>query len=343
MNKPTDFALNLNKFLAVYLPGQRNLSSNTIRSYADSFSLFLEFNDEQLGIPPEKLTLDKIKMESVEKFMIWLETQRQSVPSTRRQRLAALHSFFWFMQKVEPVRMAEWQRILAIKLPKTPKKQPSHIRADAMRDLLAAPDEATLQGRRDRALLCLLYDTGARVQELIDLSVRDIRIDHPATVTFMKGKGSKMRTVPIIDITASILELYIAENRLNDNGRAIHPLFFNRQGNRLTRAGVNYIINKYIDTVNTSALPDKITAHVFRHTKAMHLLQSGVDVIMIKDILGHSDVKTTEIYAKADTEMKRRALHEHQQAILPNASANPTPSWHTNGELRSWLKEMRSK
>jgi len=342
MSKPTDFALNLNKFLTVYLPGQRNLSSNTIRSYADTFSLFLEFYDEQLAIPPEKLTLNKIKLESVEEFMAWLETERQNAPSTRRQRLAALHSFFWFMQKVEPLRMVEWQRILALKLPKSPKKEPSHIRSDAMRELLAAPDEATVQGRRDRALLCLLYDTGARVQELIDLSVCDVRIDHPATVTFMKGKGSKMRTVPIIEVTASILEQYISENCLNNNGRAMHPLFFNRQGNRLTRAGVNYIINKYIDDVNISALPDKITAHVFRHTKAMHLLQSGVDVIIIKDILGHSDVKTTEIYAKADIEMKRRALHEYQQSIIPNSSAS-TPSWHTNGELRSWLKGVRSK
>jgi site-specific recombinase XerD len=342
MSKPTNFAVSLDKFFTVYLPGHRNLSSNTIRSYADTFSLFVDYCDEQLNIPPEKLTLDRIKMESVESFMSWLETERGNAPSTRRQRLAALHSFFWFMQKAEPLRMVEWQRILALKLPKSPKKQPTHIRGDTMRELLAAPDENTPQGRRDRAILCLLYDSGARVQELIDLSVRDIRISHPATVTLM-GKGRKMRIVPILDITADILEQYIADNQLNENGKATHPLFFNRQGNRLTRAGVNYIIHKYLDSVSDSVLPDKVTPHIFRHTKAMHLLQSGVDVIMIRDLLGHTDVKTTEVYARADTEMKRQALQmRQQQSIIPSTSNNAAPSWHTNSELRSWLKDMRS-
>ena len=340
MSKPTDFAVNLNKFFTVYLPGQRNLSTNTIRSYADTFSLFIDYCDEHLNIPPERLTLDKLNMALVEKFMLWLETERRNSPATRRQRLAAIHTFFWYMQKVEPIQMVEWQRILALKLPKSPKKQPVHIKADSMRELLAAPDDTTPQGRRDRALLCLLYDTGARVQELIDLSVRDVRLNHPATVTLM-GKGRKMRIVPIIGATADILEQYVAENQLNDNGKATYPLFFNRQGNRLTRTGVNYIINKYLDAVDGSVLPDKVTPHIFRHTKAMHLLQSGIDVIMIRDLLGHTDVKTTEVYARADTEMKRQALQAHQQSILPSTSTN-APSWHTNSELRSWLKGMRS-
>ena len=340
INKPTDFAVNLNKYFTVYLPGHCNLSSNTIRSYADTFSLLVEFCDEHLSIPPEKLILDKVKLEVIDGFMTWLETERKNAPSTRRQRLAALHSFFRYMQMAEPSRMVEWQRILALKLPKSPKKQPNHIKADSMRDLLAAPDDSTIQGRRNCALLCLLYDTGARVQELIDLSVRDIRTQHPATVTLF-GKGQKMRTVPIIRATADILEQYILENRLNENGKAAHPLFFNRHGKRLTRSGVSYIISKYLDI--DSALPDKVTPHVFRHTKAMHLLQFGVDVIMIRDLLGHTDVKTTEVYARADIEMKRQALQLHQQrSVVPDASDN-IPSWHSNSELRSWLNEMRTK
>ena len=335
MIKPTNFAVNLNKYFTSYLPGQRSLSSNTIRSYADTFTLFLEFCELQCHLPPERLTLEKIKMETVEKFMGWIKIERHNAPSTMRQRLAALHSFFRFMQKADPSRMFEWQRILAIKLPKSPKYLPTHIRADAMSELLSAPDISTPQGRRDHALLCLLYDTGARVQELIDLSVRDIRLDAPATVTLM-GKGRKMRAVPVIGATTQILEQYILENHLSDKGNAQHPLFFNRQGNRLTRAGVTYIIHKYVGNVNSGSLPEKVTPHTFRHTKAMHLLQSGVDVILIKDILGHTDVSTTEVYARADTEMKRKALQSHAQETVLSS----VPVWHTDDGLRLWLKGL---
>lgn len=333
MSKPTDFAANLNKYFNFYLPG-RNLSTNTMRSYADTFSLFLEFCEQKLDLKPEILTLEKVTMETVEAFLRWTKDERQNSPSTRRQRLAAIHSFFRFMQISNPPKMFEYQRILAIKLPKIPKHQPTHIPYDAMKEFLSSPDTNTSQGLRDCALLCLLYDTGARVQELIDLSVRDIRLNAPATVT-LTGKGRKTRTVPIIGATVQILDRYVTENHLTDNGKSEYPLFFNRQNNRLTRAGISYIIRKYLQKVNTDLIPDKISPHIFRHTKAMHLLQSGIDIILIKDILGHSDVSTTEVYARADTEMKRQALQRRYQE-----SVSLIPSWHTNGELRSWLKGL---
>jgi site-specific recombinase XerD len=190
MMRPTDFSYCITNFLTTYLAGQRNLSKNTIQSYRDSFALLLRFFSEAKGIMPEKISIDTISKESIEEFLSWYESVRGCSVSTRNQRLAAIHAFFRYLQYEKPEHMHQCQRILSIPLKKAPTKPPAYLSADEMGILLSMPDMRTRQGRRDATLLSLLYDSGARVQELADLTPRCVRLEEPYCVT-LTGKGPR--------------------------------------------------------------------------------------------------------------------------------------------------------
>ena len=199
-------------------------------------------------------------------------------------------------------------------------------------------DGAAPTGRRDLTLLVVLYDTGARVQELVDLRVRDIRLVEPPTAT-LTGKGRKVRCVPLMSRTVELLRGYLEEKRLTGSEKADHPLFFNSRREPLTRAGVAYVVSKYAKEVEKEgkvSLPPKVTPHVFRHTKAVHLLQANVNLIYIRDFLGHASVTTSEIYARADNRMKREALERAYAPTLPKDE----PHWADDEKLLSWLREL---
>src|SRR5262245_11843885 len=299
--KPTDFATHLSAFLANYLPAQRNASPNTVKAYRDAFSLFLEYCRDQREIAPEALSLDHIDPDLIVSFLDYLEKKRRNRKSTINHRLAALHAFFRYLQVEAPERIAGCQRILAIPIRRHSRPAVNYLTKDDLSALLKGPSFLTRGGRRDAVLLSFLYDTGARVQELIDLSVEDVRLDVPAQVRIL-GKGRKVRVVPLMEKTASIVRQYVKERGLHRPERSKEPLFQNRWGERLSRSGVRYILAKYVERARAiqKSLPRKISPHTLRHTKAMHLLQTGNDLVLIRDILGHSDIRTTEIYARAD-------------------------------------------
>jgi site-specific recombinase XerD len=183
-----------------------------------------------------------------------------------------------------------------------------------------------------------LYDSGARVQELIDLRVCDVTLQTPAVLT-LTGKGNKTRRVPIMKNTASLLQNYLLENKLDKPWKNEYPLFVNNQHHKLTREGIAYIISKYVASARkeSTIVPPKVKNHMLRHSKAMHLLQAGINLIYIRDFLGHVDLKTTEIYARADTEMKRKAIENaYPDLIDPNL-----PDWNKDQTLLSWLAEIK--
>jgi site-specific recombinase XerD len=233
--------------------------------------------------------------------------------------------------------MVQCQQILAIPLCRHERKAVPYLEAGDLTILLAQPDSGTVEGRRHAILLRVLYDTGARVQEVVDLHVSDVRIATPAQIR-LTGKGRKMRIVPLMPETVTLLEEYMREHRLQDNARLDEPLFFNRYGQRLSRSGVRYLIAKYTEQARQrrSSLPARISPHVLRHTKAMHLLQSGNPMPAIQAILGHADIKTCGIYANADVEMKRQALEK----AAPLAPAAALPSWRSNQRLMDWLRSL---
>jgi integrase/recombinase XerD len=334
--KLTDFAKYLSAFLGTHLPAVRNVSSNTIHSYRDTYRLLLVYCADGLGLKVERLSLAEFTEDLVLGFLDWVEQDRKCGIATRNQRLAAIHALFRYIQTEAPENLARSQKILAIPLKKGPKPAVHYLSPEAIRNILEQPDRNTPEGRRDLSILGLLYDTGARVQELADLTVRDIRLDKPPVIT-LTGKGRKVRHVPLMTNTSALIARYMQENDLFHKGQD-SCLFVNRQGMKFNRAGIAYILQKYASQARSvsTTIPEGITPHIFRHSKAMHLFQSGVPLVYIRDLLGHADIGTTEIYARADTEMKRKAL----ESAYPELNSIALPDWNLDHGLLDWLNQL---
>lgn len=228
--------------------------------------------------------------------------------------------------------------ILSIPVKKTDKPTINYLTVEGIRLILAEPDLTSRSGRRDLAILALMYDSGCRVQELIDLNPSMVRLETPCTVKLI-GKGNKARIVPLLENQTKHLRIYMQENRLLEPYSNMYPLFSNSRGEKLTRAGVNYILKKYSERArikNSSFIPDKLSCHCLRHSLAMHLLQAGVNLVYIRDILGHESVQVTEVYARTDSRLKREAIEQAYTDTTPEVA----PSWLVNDDLLTWLKSF---
>lgn len=334
--RTADFATHMTDFLSHYLPELKNVSTNTISSYCDAFRLFLGYCQDVEGMKIEKLSIDDLTPELVDRFLHWLKTERNNGLATRSQRLAAIHSFVKYLQPKEPRLLLNFQQILAIPVKKAERKAIRPLTKEAIALILRQPDTSTLRGRRDATILCLLYDTAARVQEICDLRIEDVRFDHPANVKIL-GKGRKTRVIPLLPATARNLKEYLTETHMLAPEKSHMPLFLNRDGQKLTRAGVTYILNKYAKAASAidPSIPEKIPPHLMRHTKAMHVYESDNDLIHVRDFLGHSDIKTTDIYARSSLAMKRNALEKVSDSPIPSM-----PSWQQNRGTMEWLKSF---
>lgn len=330
----------LEKFFKTYLPGEIGVSSNSIRSYRDTFVLFFEYMDSVNKVKPDKISLSHFKKDEILSFLKWLEEVKGSSASTRNQRLAAIHSFCSLAMFICPECVHNCSEIRAIKFKRTVKDTIKYMTIEEVTTLLSQIDTQTKSGRRDLTLLSLLYNTGARVQEIIDLTPSNFRLEKPAIVELF-GKGRKKRIVPLDDSIVKLLQGYMKEYGLLNIVNAHHPLFFNSQGGKLTNPGISYIINKYVTLLkaqNTDMCNYNITPHVFRHSRAMHLLQVGVPLIYIRDILGHVSVQTTEIYARVDSKIKREAL---EKAYVDIGIVEPEiKSWDKDSKLKEFLKSL---
>lgn len=340
LNKSEEFAMLVSKYLADYLPVQKNLSSNTILSYRNTFMLLLIFMQQVKAVSPEKMKFSYLDSRCIQDFLLWLETERNCSISTRNQRLAAIHSFVKYTMFVKPEMLYDCQQILGVSYKKVPQTTINYLTEDETKLLLAQPDTSILKGIRDAAMLSLLYDSAARVQEFIDLSVGDLRLIQPATLT-LTGKGRKTRQVPIMKGTFQLLEQYMSMNSLSGKQSSGHPLFVSHTGNRFTRPGITHVLNKYcLQAFEPGKFTFAMTPHIIRHSKGMHMLHAGINIYYIKEFLGHSDLSTTErYYARADTEMKRKALSKMADDIIPMSSGE-IPGWKKDSNLLSWLKSL---
>lgn len=336
--KPTDFAIHLTAFLTVYLSQQKNASRNTIKSYRDTFKLLIRYCQNQKSLTAEKLELTMLNPQLICDFLAWLERERKCSISSRNQRLAAIHAFFRYVQYEEPEGILNFQKVISIPVKKAPKPSVPHLTPEAMALLLSQPDRTTTKGRRNLVLLSVLYDSGCRAQELADLRIRDVVLDHPA-VLILTGKGGKTRRVPLMKNTQALLKYYLQENELNKPWKSDHPLFMNKQHNKLTKEGIAYIISQYVASARRTSriVPEKVAPHMFRHSKSVHLLQAGVSLIYIRDFLGHKDIKSTEVYAKCDTELKRQAIEK----AYPDLVDNNLPDWTKDETLLNWLSKLK--
>ena len=337
--KPTDFSRDLTNFLSKYLPGERGMSAHTISSYKFTFVLFISFIEQQKGLNVSKIELKDITKEIVVEFLDWLQSKRKCSNATRNVRLAGIHSFFRFLQYQHPENISEWQRILSIQAKKAKTATLNYLTIDGIKLLLEQPDTSTPKGRRDLAMLALMYDCAARVQEISDLKPSSIRLNKPYTIKIV-GKGNKARIVPLMEEEIVHIKKYLIENNLLEARSGMDPLFYNSRKEQLTRAGINSILKKYVNMAriqNPSLIPDKISCHSLRHSKSMHLLQAGVNLVYIRDFLGHESVQTTEIYARADSKQKREAIEKAYVNIIKKE----TPAWIENKNLLEWLKNFK--
>lgn len=335
MKKNNDqFQQMLGNYLSTYLPGQRKFSPNTISSYCDTFRLFISFLKSEKGIGPNQIKFTDIGKETVVSFLNWLERERNCSAATLNQRLAAIHSFHKYVQGEDPLLISICQQVINIPNRKSSAPLVSYLSKEDLELIFQQPDTTTKKGRRDLTLLCVLYDTGGRVQEIADLTLASVRLLAPAQIT-LTGKGNKTRIVPLMEQTKKLLSSYMKESNFPRDHAIEHPVFFNHRHEALTRFGIGYILQKYVTAAHNvqPAIPSKVTPHMLRHSKAMHLLEAGVNIVYIRDILGHVDMATTGIYARSNLEMKRRALEK--VAIVPDTS--DVPFWTEDKDLLNWL------
>ena len=282
--KTTDFSKYLTDFMTKYLVNERGVSPNTIKSYRDTFVRFINYLVKIKEMKLQKITLSAMTKELIVSFLDWLQQEWHCSNATRNNRLAALHSFFRYVQFHCPDNLFQFQQILSIKVKKHRKESVNYLSIDGIRLLLQQPDVSTVKGRRDVALLSLMYDTGARVQEMVDLTVQDIQVAPPCNARIM-GKGQKIRIVPLLNEQMKILLNYMKENGLMRNECRPYPLFFNNRKEKLTRGGITHIVQKYVKTAkkqNADLIPAGLSCHSLRHSKAMHLLQAGVNLVYIR-------------------------------------------------------------
>ena len=335
-----DFASSLEKFFTEYLAVEKRVSRHTIRSYRDSFILLLDYLKSVRNKPAERVDFTDFNRDVILAFLKWLQEERNCSSGTRNQRLASIKSFFCFMIYEDPVHIAAWKMICSIKQQRQIKETVRYLTIEGIKNLLEQIPTNEKEGRRNLTMLSLLYNTGMRVSELTGLTPSCIRISKPYVIEVF-GKGAKKRFVPIEDNMMKLLIQYMEEHRLNLPGKENHPLFYNCHGGELTPAGITYVLKKYAAlarSVNPALIPDKISPHNLRTSRAMHWLQAGVDIYFIRDLLGHVSVQTTEIYARTDSKSKREAL-EKAYAVVGITEPEKT-SWENNPKLVEFLKSL---
>ena len=340
--KTNQFHRMLEKYLTVYLKHEKNASRLTICSYRDTFVLLLKYYRDELSIPSNKIKLEDITKLRIQDFLIWLVKKRHCSMNTRNHRLCAIRAFVKYLQYEDVDNIGEWQKILAIPMAKYNSPRMKYLSPEGVKLLLKQPDPSSKMGRRHLAILAMLCDTGARVQEIIDLRVSDVRLDVEPYTAVITGKGRKIRVVPLISKQANILKRYMTDYGLDIGHNLSQVLFSNARGEKLTRAGMRYILDKYVDMAhkeNPELMPGHLSCHCLRHTKAMNLLKANVSLRHIRDLLGHASIITTEHYAKADTEMERKALEEVYSKTNPDII--PSPIWKGDNALLDWLQSLK--
>lgn len=340
-HQPTELGRAIGRFFQDYLPSLRGMSRHTVRSYRDAMVLFLGFAADDCGRKVERLELADVAAGRVVRYLAHLEAHRKNSVTTRNARLAAIHTFARFLVAEHPEHAGTLQKVLGIPFKRGERVAAiEYLEKKEIEAILAAINVKTPSGRRDYTLFALMFNTGARVQEVIDLRVCDLRLESPGQVRFT-GKGNKVRVCPIWPRTAQLVKDLVQTMPRSGHGSEDPRLFLNDRGKPLTRFGVRYLLQKHIDAAAfmTPTLADKrIHPHSLRHTTAIHLLKAGVDFATISQWLGHASLNTTMRYARADIDLKRQALAQ----VFPDVLAPPKGGAfvYRGEDITGWLRRL---
>lgn len=328
------------RFFQEYLPSLRGMSRHTIESYRDYIVLFLGFAAKDSGCRIEALDLDSITADRVGRFLAFLEAERGNGIATRNARLATIHTLARFLIAENPDHMQMLQQVLGLPFKRGARTAPiEYLERTEIEALLGGIKRTTPSGQRDYAMFSLMFNTGARVQEILNLRIRDVRLEAPYQVRLV-GKGNKVRLCPVWSRTVRLLKDLIRSQGGAEN-LADQPVFLNSCGVRMTRFGVRYLLQKYVAAAarQVPALADKrIHPHSIRHTTAVYLLKAGVDFATISHWLGHASLNTTMRYARADLDLKRQALAQ----VFPEIVAPPKGGAFIlrGDDLVGWLRRL---
>jgi len=326
----------LRGFFTDYLPLQRALSPHTLHSYRDSLKLFLQFVAGK-KLDPSRLAVEQLTVDQVAAFLNKLETHRHNSARTRNVRLSAIHSFFRYLGAQHPEHLAQAQRLLSVPFKRTTSREIQHLEIDEIRAVLKNINQITAAGRRDFVLLSFLFNTGARVSEVVGLQARDLRLLPPASV-LLRGKGRKERVCPLWLETAKALREHLEEQAIGPEEK--RSVFRNQRGQLLTRYGIRWILQKRVREA-TKLAPSlkgkRLHPHSWRHSTAVHLLRSGVDLSTIAHMLGHESLNTTNKYFTLNLDSKREALAK-AKPILPNNGRSRR--WRSDRNLLEWLEAL---
>lgn len=316
------FAQLVQEFFCKYMQEQRDLSGRTVASYRDTFRLLLKYLHTRTGKQPVAIQLDDLTASNIEAFLVHLEKERKNSVRTRNNRFAAIRSFLQYVGNRDPTMLSLVRSVLAIPMKRCDRPLIGHLSREEMDAILNAPDVTTWSGRRDRVMFRTLYNTGIRVSELIKIKTNDVSLDESPFVAVF-GKGRKTRTIPLWKSTAKVIQKWIRD--CDSDGRT--PLFPNSTGAALTRSGIEYRLRLAVKSAEQqipSLNGKQVSPHTVRHTTAMHLLQSGVDITVIALWLGHESTATTHMYVEADLAMKERALAKLTEPDRTSSRYRPT-------------------
>ena len=321
------------EYLTVHLPKIRCCSVHTVDSYRRSIGRYCEFLKAQHRIKFANVSWDHFTRDSVIKYIQWLR-QRGCGVATCNLRLSALKAFLRYCADEDVSLYSVFQEVKNIPLLKMVRTSVGYLSKTALMTVLAQPDMTTVKGRRNRMIMILLYDTGARVQELVDLRVSDFHLDAGTAFVLVTGKGNKTRSVPLMDKTVAHLKEYLRQFHVGSVDRSDLPLFYSLRAGRphmLSTDAISVLVKKYGESARTACaeVPPRVHPHLFRHSRAMHLYQSGMPLPYIAEFLGHASVTTTEIYASADVAMLRKAMERADPGL-----ADETPAWKNEESLR---------
>lgn len=323
MNK--DFSFYLSNFLGKYLKVERNMSLHTIRSYRKTFQLLIDYLVNTKEFKLKDITFNKVTREIIIDFLNYLENDKKNSIKTRNQRLASIKSFYQYCAIDEIDNIDNIRKILSIKSKKEIKKIMAYLTEEELKTLFDGIDTTAKIGRRDLTVLTLLYDTAARASEIIDLKLDDIHLEEKYII--LTGKGNKQRIVSIMEQTKKLLISYIKENNV------MNGYLFQKSNNSNCKMNSNFIMDivlKYNKILNK-----KISPHIFRHTRAVHLLDKGVNPVYIQELLGHSSINTTMEYAKVIEKSKFDAIEKASPQIN-----NDLPDWNDDIDLLSQLLNL---
>jgi len=327
-------------FFLDYLTVQKGLRPASIRSYRDTLRLFLQFAASDAQRKVTRLTLQDLTFERVKAFLQYLEEDRKNHIPTRNQRLVALHTFFEYVARKVPEMLPVSEQVAAIPMKRTHSPETTFLEREEIASLLAQLPTAGRLALRERALFIFLYNTGARVQEVADIRIGDLDLDGSPRVR-LHGKGDKWRTCPLWTETANLLKTLLQQRPMTDaSGGAV---FLSQNGTPLTRFGIYKIVRRHTDGLwqrRKGTNPRHLSPHIFRHTAAVHLLESGVEVNVIRNWLGHVSLETTNRYAEITTRMKEEALRACEPTDVSSPGYPRKPVWRDDETLLTWLDSL---